>query len=150
MAKYSADEGYIDPGGYLKITGRVKDLFKTTKAKYVAPSPIEMKISGNSDIETVCVVGTGLPQPITLITLSEGGKKKTKEELLTGLKEMLVQTNASLDAHEKLDKVVVIREEWTVANGLLTPSFKIKRNEIEKKYSSFYEEWYGQKGMIVW
>ncbi len=146
---HTGDEGFIDEEGYLKITGRVKDLFKTTKAKYVAPSPIEMKIAGNRDIEQVCVVGTGLPQPIALITLSGAGKKKATQELLTHLKEMMIQINGSLDAHEKLDKVVVLKDEWTVENGLLTPSFKIKRNQIEKKYSSRYEEWHDQKGMVA-
>ncbi len=147
---HTGDEGYIDGEGFLKITGRVKDLFKTTKAKYVAPSPIEMKVSGNSDIEQTCVVGSGLAQPIALITLSAQGKKKTKEEVQNGLKEMLGKINSSLDAHEKLDKVIVLKDEWTVENGLLTPSFKIKRNEIEKKYSPWYEDWDREKGMVVW
>ncbi|HLL44166.1 MAG TPA: AMP-binding protein [Segetibacter sp.] len=146
---HTGDEGYIDKEGFLKITGRVKDLFKTTKAKYVAPSPIEIKIASNTDIEQVCVVGADLPQPIALIILSEAGKKKIKEELYTGLKEMMEQINASLDTHEELEKVVVLSDEWTVENGLLTPTFKIKRKEIEKKYSPRYEEWYSRQEMIV-
>lgn len=146
---HTGDEGYIDEEGFLKITGRVKDLFKTTKAKYVAPSPIEIKIACNTDIEQVCVVGADLPQPIALIILSEAGKKKIKEELYTGLKEMMEQINASLDTHEELEKVVVLSDEWTVENGLVTPTFKIKRREIEKKYLPNYERWYNQKGMIV-
>jgi len=145
----TGDEGYIDEEGYLKITGRVKDIFKTAKGKYVSPTPIEMKICGNSDVGQVCVVGTGLPQPIALITLSENGKKKTKAEVETGLKQMLAIINPSLDAHEKLDKIVVLRKEWTVENGLLTPSFKIKRNEIEKKHYSNYEKWNGQKQNLI-
>jgi long-chain acyl-CoA synthetase len=146
---HTGDEGYIDEEGFLKITGRVKDIFKTAKAKYVAPSPIEMKIAGDSDIEQTCVVGSGLPQPIALITLSEKGKKKSQEEVQNGLKEMLAKINFSLEAHEKLDKVVVLKDEWTVENGLLTPSFKIKRNEIEKKYSAQYERWTSQKGVVI-
>ena len=77
----TGDEGYVDGEGFLKITGRVKDLFKTTKGKYVAPSPIEMKVASHIEIEHVCIVGSGLPQPIALITLSEIGKRKTKDEL---------------------------------------------------------------------
>jgi long-chain acyl-CoA synthetase len=147
---HTGDEGYIDEDGFLKITGRVKDIFKTTKGKYVAPSPIEMKIAGNSDVEQTCVVGSGLSQPIALITLSEKGRKTSKEEVQNGLREMLANINSSLDAHETLDKAIVLKDEWTVENGLLTPSFKIKRNEIEKRYSSLYEDWYSQKGMVIW
>ena len=62
---YTGDEGEIDSEGFLKITGRVKDIFKTSKGKYVAPSPIEMALSSNKNIEQVCIVGTGIPNPIT-------------------------------------------------------------------------------------
>lgn len=146
----TGDEGYIDNEGFLKITGRVKDIFKTAKGKYVAPSPIEMKISGNSDVEQVCVVGTGLPQPIALITLSESGKKKSKEELKASLEESIKTINPSLDAHEQLEKFVTLKGEWTVENEMLTPSMKIKRNLVEKKYSSSYLKWEKEKGMVVW
>ncbi len=146
----TGDEGYIDEAGFLKITGRVKDLFKTMKGKYVAPSPIEMRMADCSEIEQVIIVGSGLPQPIALATLSENGRRKTQDELLAGLKAFLWKVNTSLDAHERLDKLVVINDEWTVNNGLLTPTLKIKRREIEKKYAQHYEEWYQQKAVVVW
>lgn len=146
----TGDEGYIDGEGFLKITGRVKDIFKTAKGKYVAPSPIEMKISGNSDVEQVCVVGSGLPQPIALITLSESGKKKTKDEIKASFESSLNTINPTLDAHEQLNKLVLVHGEWTVENEMLTPSMKIKRNLLEKKYSASYEKWDQQAGQVVW
>jgi long-chain acyl-CoA synthetase len=145
----TGDEGYIDGEGFLKITGRVKDLFKTAKGKYVAPSPIEMKFSSNCDLEQVCVVGSGLPQPIALITLSEKGKRRKVEEADAGLKDMLSDINSTLDSHEKVYKIVVLRDEWTVENNLLTPSFKIKRHEIEKRYTSFYQEWNDTNSIVT-
>jgi len=145
----TGDEGFIDGEGFLKITGRIKDLFKTAKGKYVAPSPIEMKFSSSSIVDQVCVVGSGLPQPMALLTLSETGKKTGTEELTTELKNMLKEINSSLDAHEKVARFIVLNEQWQVENNLLTPSLKIKRNEIEKRYNKFYEEWYNAGGSIL-
>ena len=145
----TGDEGFIDEEGFLKITGRIKDLFKTAKGKYVAPSPIEMKISTNTLVDQVCVIGSGLPQPMALLTLSETGRKISTEELHTELKNMLKNINGSLDAHEKIYKIIVLKEQWLVENNLLTPSLKIKRNEIEKRYAAFYEEWFDTGGSII-
>jgi long-chain acyl-CoA synthetase len=145
----TGDEGFIDEKGFLKITGRIKDLFKTAKGKYVAPSPIEMKFSANAIVEQVCVIGSGLPQPMALLTLSETGRKTSIEELHTELKNMLKDINSSLDAHEKVYKIIVLKEQWLVENNLLTPSLKIKRNEIEKRYAAFYENWFDTAGSII-
>jgi long-chain acyl-CoA synthetase len=144
----TGDEGFIDEEGFLKITGRIKDLFKTAKGKYVAPSPIEMKISANAIVEQVCVVGSGLVQPMAIITLSETGRKKSVEEISALLKDTLQGTNESLDAHEKMKKIIIVKELWLVENNLLTPSLKIKRNENEKRYAPYYEEWYGLNGAV--
>jgi long-chain acyl-CoA synthetase len=145
----TGDEGHIDEEGYLTITGRTKDIFKTSKGKYVVPSPIEMKISSNADLEFCCVIGTGLPQPMALVTLSENGKKSSREQLLLNLSQDLEQINSSLDAHERLEKIVVIPDAWTVDSGMLTPTFKLIRNAIEKKYKDRFETWYGSRDKIV-
>tara|TARA_Y100000813_G_scaffold24241_1_gene15594 strand:- start:3828 stop:5468 length:1641 start_codon:yes stop_codon:yes gene_type:complete len=146
---HTGDEGHIDSEGYLKITGRVKDLFKTSKAKYVAPAPIEMKLSANKNIEQVCVVGTGLPQPIALITLSEYGKSRPLEDVNGSLETTLNIVNPKFESHERLKKIVVLDKEWTIENNLLTPSMKIKRNEVERLYKGKYATWYEKEGCIV-
>ena len=147
---YTGDEGFIDAQGFLKITGRVKDLFKTSKAKYVAPAPIEMKLSANKNIEQVCVVGSGMAQPIALVTISDYGKTKDKEALTKSLKKTLDIVNPKFEQHEHLRKIVVIDTEWTIENNLLTPSMKIKRKEVENTYQENYQNWYDSKDTIVY
>tara|TARA_B110000879_G_scaffold97059_1_gene132364 strand:+ start:641 stop:2275 length:1635 start_codon:yes stop_codon:yes gene_type:complete len=146
---YTGDEGEIDENGFLTITGRVKDIFKTSKGKYVAPSPIEMQLSSNKNIEQVCVVGVGLAQPIALIVLSDRGQKKSNEDLIKSLKTTLEVVNPKLDSHEKLHNIIIVKGEWSVENKLLTPTMKIKRNSIEKLYRVNYEHWYNSESSIV-
>ena len=146
---HTGDEGEIDKEGFLRITGRVKDIFKTDKGKYVAPSPIEMQFSSNKDIEQICVVGTNLPQPIGLIVLSENGKKKSELEVAASLDKTLHVVNENLDSHEKLSKIEIVKDEWTIDNKLLTPTMKIKRNSIEKRYKDKYASWYKSDEVLV-
>lgn len=145
---HTGDCGELTSDGFLKITGRVKDIFKTSKAKYVAPSPIELKLSKNEYIEQICVVGTGIPQPIALVVLTEDGGKQEKDELVESLAETLKEVNPTLEHHEVLRRIVVVKEEWTTEGGQLTPTLKIKRNSIDKQYKDRYEDWYeGGKGV---
>ena len=145
---HTGDEGEIDANGFLTITGRVKDIFKTSKGKYVAPSPIEMKLSANKNLDQICVVGDGIPQPIVLVVLSERGKEKSKKDLIASLVKTLEIVNPKLDKHEKLHNIVVVTEEWTIENNLLTPTMKIKRNAIEKIYKSSYADWYEEDRVL--
>ena len=138
----TGDIGEYDHDGFLTITGRVKDQFKTDKGKYISPSNIELMLSKNADIEQICVVGTGIPQPIALITLSEVGKSKSKLNLSKSLMDTVSKVNPKLEKHEKIEKVVIMKEDWNVANGLTTPSLKVKRNAIEKIHQPYYEQWF--------
>ncbi len=146
----TGDEGKIDEKGFLKITGRVKDIFKTDKGKYVAPAPIELELSKNTYIEQVCVVGANLPQTMALIVLSADGKNEDKETINKSLEETMHEINQVLDKHEKIKKMVVMQEEWTVDNNLLTPTMKVKRNILEKAKTPHYEKWYADINTVVW
>lgn len=144
----TGDEGSIDAEGYLTITGRTKDIFKTSKGKYVVPAPIELRLASENEIEFCCVTGTSLPQPIALVTLSEGGKVLPRETLLSLLGEKRLAINATLDAHEQLEKIIVITDAWTPDNDMLTPTFKLKRNEIERAYKDQMEDWYADPAPV--
>ena len=146
----TGDKGSIDKDGYLTITGRVKDQFKTDKAKFIAPAPIEIKMLANKDIEHVCVVGIGIPQPIALIVLSAFAKKKTPLAVQLSLNLTLEEINLTLESYERLSKAVVLKYDWTIENGLMTPSLKVKRNEVEKIYLEKYPIWYKETAVVVW
>lgn len=146
----SGDVGEIDKDGFLTITGRIKDQFKTDKGKYIAPSPIELKLSKNSDLDQVCVVGMGVPQPIVLVVLSAAGKTKSREQLTTSLSDTLNEVNQELESYERLQAAVVMKHDWTIENGLMTPSLKVKRTEVEKIHLPKYPHWYGLGRKVVW
>ncbi|PMG28873.1 AMP-dependent synthetase [Shewanella sp. 10N.286.52.C2] len=133
---HTGDLCEIDEDGYISITGRVKDNFKTSKGKYVAPVPIERKIAQDPHIELLCVIGSGLPHPITLVQLSEGSALQAREEVRASLKATLDGVNPHLESHEVVDAIVVVTEPWTIENDALTPTLKIKRHVLEKQFSA--------------
>ena len=146
----TGDKGVVDAEGYLTITGRVKDQFKTDKAKFIAPAPIELKFASNKDIETICVVGMGIPQPIALLVLTDLAKTKSRADIVSGLEETRAQVNATLEDYELIAKIVILKEHWTVENGLITPSLKVKRHAIEGLYASRYRTWYTYDENVIW
>jgi long-chain acyl-CoA synthetase len=145
----TGDIGEYDHEGYLTITGRVKDQFKTDKGKYISPSPIELKLSKNNHIEQICVVGTGIPQPIALITLSELGRVKAKDLLIQSLITSIKEINLELEKHEKIEKVIIMKEDWNVDNGMATPTLKVKRNSIEKIHQPLYKSWFDMDEKVI-
>ncbi|NRD72220.1 AMP-binding protein [Shewanella sp. VB17] len=138
----------IDTDGSVSITGRVKDNFKTSKGKYVAPVPIERKLAQDPHIELICVIGSGLPHPIALVQLSEGAKLQPKEEVRCSLKATLNSINPNLESHETVDAIIVASEAWDVDNDILTPTLKIKRHVLEKKFIDKIDGIRG--GKILW
>ena len=147
---HTGDVGELDRDGFLKITGRVKEMYKTVKGEYIAPSQIEFGFSDNSFIEQICVVGQHLPQPIALIVLSQAAKALNQEEVAQSLEETLKVLNPRLKSYERVKKIVVLKEDWTVDNNKMTPTMKIKRNVIEKQFTPQMEPWYEQKEVVIW
>jgi long-chain acyl-CoA synthetase len=151
----TGDKGALDSEGNLKITGRVKDLFKTSKGKYVAPAPIEDRLVMHAAVEACCVTGANLGQPLALVMLNLEAAKKAGDaggrgELEASLASHMKTINEALDPHEQLDCIVITTESWTVENDLITPTFKVKRNKIEDRFAANYEKWVGSRKKVLW
>ena len=131
-----------------RITGRVKDIFKSAKGKYVTPVPIESRLSGNPLLEQICVMGSGLPAPVAVVVLSEAAQYIPKEDIKSSLQTTLDKVNARLESHERMSNIVIVNDEWTIENDLLTPTLKLKRNILEDKYSQLIGQQFSEP--IVW
>jgi long-chain acyl-CoA synthetase len=153
---HTGDRGELDEAGRLRITGRVKELFKTSKGKYVAPVPIENRLGAHPFVEAICVTGHGEPQPFALLMLAADKYRQaqadtaTQAQLDRELSGLLEQVNASLEDHERVEYLVVAREPWTIESGLLTPTMKIRRSQIENRYLARAAQWRELAQPVIW
>lgn len=131
---YTGDLGSIDEQGYVFITGRKKDIFKTEKGKYVAPIPIEKQFADNEHIELMCLMGAMLKQPVLVVCISEHAKELSREQVTASLQSTLLSVNQGLEKHEKVGRIIVANSTWATESNELTPTLKVKRHVIEKQY----------------
>lgn len=141
---HTGDKGSIDADGYVKIIGRVKESFKTTKGKYVAPVPIEQKLAENSMVEQVCVCGQALTQPIALVVLADELHHHSQEQIVNSLTRTVKEVNSQIESHARIAHVLVVDQQWSIENGLLTPTLKIRRPQIEKHYDALIHQQHSQ------
>tara|TARA_R110001592_G_scaffold363248_5_gene682274 strand:- start:9763 stop:11433 length:1671 start_codon:yes stop_codon:yes gene_type:complete len=151
----TGDRGEYSPEGLLRITGRVKELFKTSKGKYVAPVPIENLLNSHSHIELSCVSGVGRPACYAAVQVAEDLLPRLddpdfRQELEAELELLLDKVNRQLEGYEELQFLAVVRDEWQIANDFLTPTLKIKREVIEQAYSGLLDDWYETGKKVVW
>ncbi|MDX1369446.1 AMP-binding protein [Pseudomonas sp.] len=150
----TGDKGEQDAEGNLRLTGRIKEIFKTSKGKYVAPAPIENRLAVHARIEQVCVVGDGMAQPMALCVLSDVGRQEiangSRGDLESSLKSLLEQVNLALDKHERLQRLVLVKDVWAVDNGFLTPTLKIKRTVVEGTYGPHFADWVERRETVLW
>ena len=147
---HTGDQGELTKDGHLRLTGRVKDTFKTTKGEYIVPGPIEFQFVKSNFIEQICIVGLGIPQPMALVNLSEIATEFDKAEIEAEFNALLKEANSNLQNFEKVNKIIVMKEAWSVENGILTPTLKIKRNQLDKQYKVNYDEWFAEKANVLW
>ena len=147
---HTGDKGKIDSDGHLYITGRVKDTFKTSKGEFIDPAKIESQFGEVEYFGQMCIVGLGIPQPIMLVNISELGRKLEKTELINKLENKLESVNSQLFNYLRVSTIVICKEEWTPQNEILTPTMKIKRGNVDKRYMSKYDIWHHSVDQVIW
>ena len=151
----TGDLGELRPDGLLKITGRVKELFKTSKGKYVAPAPIENRLNAHPMVELSLVSGVGQAAPYAVLVLAEHLRGRladgtVRAEVEAELGRLLQQVNERLADHERLRMLVVADQPWTIENGCLTPTMKIRRGRIEAGVQPRVDRWYAADARVQW
>ena len=154
---HTGDIGHIDDDGFLKITDRKKEMFKTSGGKYVAPQVIENIVKQSTLIDQVMVVGESQKYPAALIQLNFDAVNEwlgqtdiplnytemvANEKVLNKIKKDIDQANENFAQWEKIKKFKLTPEIWSVDSGHLTPTMKLKRKIIKSKYQDLLEEIY--------
>ena len=151
----TGDRGEQDSEGRLKVTGRVKELFKTSKGKYIAPVPIENILNINPNIELCCVSGSGRPQPFAVVALAENLRcsiedPHTRQRVHGEFEVLLAEVNRKVEKHEQLEFIAIAKEPWLIENDFLTPTMKIRRAQVEDAYAPLEERWYASGERVIW
>ncbi|WKD48712.1 AMP-binding protein [Microbulbifer spongiae] len=146
---HTGDSGYIDEDGLVHITGRISESFKTSKGKFIQPSLLEGAFSNEPLLAQCCVLGHGMDQPVLLATVSELAETLSREEIRARLMKLLGAVNQRLSHHERIKLILIGKEEWTAVNGLLTPTMKTKRKELEARYQPLLKAFANSEG-IIW
>jgi long-subunit acyl-CoA synthetase (AMP-forming) len=151
----TGDLGSRMADGQLTITGRLKEQFKTSKGKYVAPAPIENRLNAHPMIELSMVSGSGFDKAYALVVLAEDLRPKMhlediRKEIHDELTDLLNHVNKQSADYEQLKMLVVAKEAWSIENGCLTPTMKIKRSRIEYGVQHQVDDWYSKEAAIIW
>jgi long-chain acyl-CoA synthetase len=156
----TGDVGHMDAEGHLYITDRKKDLFKLSNGKYVAPQLVESLIKQSEFVNQVVVVGAGRKQPAALIVpewealsqaMTAAGEAKPSSRTewsrdpaaIKIVQQEVAQLTRSLADYERVRRIALLPEEFSIDNGEMTPTLKIKRRVVDEKYGQLIEELYG-------
>jgi long-chain acyl-CoA synthetase len=155
----TGDVGHVDDQGHLYITDRKKDLFKLSNGKYVAPQQIESLLKQSEFVSQAVVVGAGRKQPAALIVpeweavrqaLSEAGESYpgSRNELVTFpaairlIQKDVADLTKDLADYERIRRVALLPHEFSIDGGEMTPTLKVKRSVIDRKFGGLIEELY--------
>jgi long-chain acyl-CoA synthetase len=133
---HTGDKIRIDEDGFIFITGRVKDYFKTIQGKFVAPPPIEGLFADNPHSEQQCLLGRGYSKTVMISVLNEPARLLAREEVETAALATVNAINDQIDKHARIGAVIFSSDPWTIENEILTPTMKIRREQIENKFGT--------------
>ena len=131
---HTGDKARVDEDGFIYITGRVKDYFKTIQGKFVAPPPIEGKFAENKHVEQQCLMGRGFSKTVMVAVLADGAAELDSADVEASLGETVQGINDSVEKHARIGAVIISREPWSIENEVLTPTLKIKRDKIDEHF----------------
>jgi long-chain acyl-CoA synthetase len=147
----SGDMGYVSSEGYLYITGRLKEQYKLENGKYVVPSPLEEDLKLSPYIANVMVHGANKPYNVALVVPDaeaveqwrrEHGGNASDDEIRTLIAEEIRKHSGAFKSYERPEKFVLVREDFTTDNGMLTPTLKLKRRAVLARYEKQLDELY--------
>ncbi|WP_116364618.1 AMP-binding protein [Parahaliea mediterranea] len=131
---HTGDKARVDDDGFIYITGRVKDYFKTIQGKFVAPPPIEGAFAKNPHTEQQCLLGRGYSKTVMVAVLTEEARALPPEVVEASVREMAESVNDTVEHHARIGAVILSREPWSIDNGILTPTMKIRRDQVEARF----------------
>jgi long-chain acyl-CoA synthetase len=131
---HTGDKARIDEDGFIYLTGRVKDYFKTMQGKFVAPTPIENEFSKNPYTEQICLLGRGYSKTVMTCVLSALAQQEDPEKVAQALVTLVQKVNQDVDKHARIGAVIISNDPWSIDNGMLTPTLKIRREQVEQRF----------------
>lgn len=133
----TGDIGAFDADGFLRITDRKKDLFKTSGGKYICPQPIENRLKEDPLISQAVVVGDGRKYAVALIVANRG-----ETDVRPRVEAVVARVNETLAPYETIKKFALLESEFTIESGELTPTLKVRRRLIEERHRSIIDSLY--------
>ena len=137
---HTGDKVRVDEDGFLYITGRVKDYFKTIQGKFVAPPPIEGAFAKNPHAEQQCLLGRGFSKTVMVAVLTAEAQNSPEQEIEDSILSTIREINQEIEKHARIGAVIVSREPWSIENEVLTPTLKIRREKVEERFAELAEQ----------
>jgi long-chain acyl-CoA synthetase len=137
----TGDLGDVDDDGFIRITGRKKEILVTAGGKNVAPAVLEDRVRAHQYVSQCLVVGDGKPFVAALVTIDTEAWTGSLDDpaLESAVQEAIDDANSQVSQAESIRKFVILPDDWTEQNGYLTPSFKVKRNAVLRDFHDTVE-----------